>query len=434
MPASAELAGVRVLIIDDNATNREIIEHQTAAWKMINASVGSGPEGLEALHSARKNGQSFDLVILDMHMPGMDGLEVAQQIKADSLLSDVQIIMLTSIGLHGDAKKARASGIVAYLTKPVRKLDLYSSLLTVMSLDTQNEDPQLVTRHSIAEERKQLHISVLVAEDNITNQDVIMLMLQTFGCNVDIAQNGREAVAAVTEKSYDLIFMDCQMPQMDGYLATSEIRHMEKKEGHHNHIPIIALTGNALEGDREKCLAAGMDDYLSKPINMRVLQTKIEAWSYGKHFTSAKDLSIKKEKDGTVEIEQSQGGHPEKETEPDSSPIDQSVLNRLKDLQMEGKPDIFERIITAYCTSSEPLVAGLREALAGHELNVLQNTAHSLKSSSANVGAVKLSLLNQELEKGCRDAALDDGENLVSAIEAEYIRVKDALTREIHSS
>lgn len=433
-PDFMELVGVRVLIIDDNATNREILEYQTASWKMINASVGSGPKGLEALHSARKNGQPFDLVILDMQMPDMDGLEVAQKIKTDPLLADVQVIMLTSIGLGGDANRARKSGIEAYLTKPVRKFDLYASLLTVIGLDKQNEELQLVTRHSIAEDRRQLNMSILLAEDNETNQEVVVFMLQTFGCDVDIATNGREAVDAVTEKSYDLVLMDCQMPQMDGYQATAAIREMEKKKGQHHHIPIIALTANALEGAREKCLAAGMEDYISKPFKIDEIWKMLEYWSHGKHLTRIKNQSIKKMKEATAVVEQSQGEHLGKETESDSSPIDRSVLNRLKDLQMEGKPDIFERIITAFCTSSDPLVAGLREALAGHDLNVLQNTAHSLKSSSANVGAIKLSALNKELELECRNITLENAANLVSAIEVEYIRVKDALAREIHST
>jgi signal transduction histidine kinase/DNA-binding response OmpR family regulator len=178
LPDSAQLRGVRVLIIDDNATNREILELQTASWQMKNDSAASGPEGLLKLCSAEKNGQPFDLVLLDMQLPEMDGLEVAQKIKSDPAISDVKMIMLTSIGLPGDAQLVKKNGISAYLTKPVRQSDLYSSLFTVIAQKTRHEHPQLVTRHSIAEHRRLLDIHVLVAEDNETNQEVALAMLQ----------------------------------------------------------------------------------------------------------------------------------------------------------------------------------------------------------------------------------------------------------------
>ena len=259
LPDAKELIGSRVLIIDDNVTNREILEQQTSSWGMQPQSVENGPEGLAKLKSCQKEGQPFDLVILDMQMPDMDGLEVAQRIKAEPSITNVQVIMLTSLGLRGDAQKVKKSGISAYLIKPVRQLDLRSSLLTLIGQGSKYESPELVTRHSIAENRRQqLNMHILVVEDNETNQAVVTSMLKKFGCTVEIASNGREAVEAISVTSFSLILMDCQMPVMDGYRATAEIRRLEEKQEVRNHTPIIALTANALEGDREKCIAAGM--------------------------------------------------------------------------------------------------------------------------------------------------------------------------------
>ncbi len=420
-PDSAELAGVRVLIVDDNATNREILEYQTASWSMISESVSSGLAGLERMRSAVKNGHPFDLVILDMQMPDMDGMEVAQKIKADAVIADVKMIMLTSIGLHGDvSQETKQSGIAAYLTKPVRKSDLHSSLLMIIGREKGDDPLQLSRKHFITKNVLQLNMSVLVAEDNAINQEVIVFMLKKIGCDVDIASNGQEALEAVTENSYDIILMDCQMPTMDGYQATAAIRNLEEKEDLRTKTPIIALTANALEGDREKCLAAGMDDYISKPCKIDEIRTMLETWCDGIPSAGTKDRSTEKKAVEKVT------------TEEHSSLIEQGVLNALRDLQMEGQPDILKRIITAYCKSSDQLVAGLREALSLDDLTALQNNAHSLKSGSANVGALTLSELNKELEMGCRNNTLENAGNLVSSIESEYIRVKEALRKEIH--
>lgn len=417
-----ELAGSRVLIIDDNVTNREILEQQTSSWGMIPQSVENGPAGLAALQSCQQDGQPFDLVILDMQMPDMDGLEVAERIKAEPSIAKVRIIMLTSLGLRGDARKVKKSGISAYLTKPVRQLDLRSSLLTLIGQGSKNESPQLVTRHSIAEDRQQkLNMHILVVEDNETNQIVVTSMLNNLGCTVELASNGKEAVEAISATSYSLILMDCQMPVMDGFQATTEIRHLEDKKGVMNPTPIIALTANALKGDREKCLAAGMDDYISKPFKQDGIRKIIEKWS-----TGASILLPANESAAAIQ-------RPEKKEEA-SSPIDQSVLNTLRELQIEGEPDIIEEITDAYLRSSELMVTNLPQAVIDNDFEVVQNSAHSLKSSSANVGALMLSEICKELEMNCKETKYDNAADLVPTIETEFVRVKDALNREDQSS
>ncbi|TKB23109.1 response regulator [Desulfopila sp. IMCC35006] len=431
---STELRGVRVLIIDDNATNREILERQTASWEMSSESVANGPEGLAKLRIAQRKGQPFALVILDMQMPGMDGLEVAKKIKTDPVIADVQMIMLTSVGFQGDIAKARERGIAVYLTKPIRQDDLCCSLLAVVGSMPPDETDRPVTGNVPTEKEWPLALHILVAEDNETNQEVALSILEKLGCRVKICANGQEAVAAVAETEYDLIFMDCQMPVMDGYQAAIAIRHTEKKKANNTHIPIIALTANALTGDREKCLLAGMDDYLSKPFKQESIYNILKVWAHGEPPAFTEQVSSK---EAEREMDRSeptpQKGQSAKGDEIPAGPIDQSVLSTLKDLQIKGRPDILVRIINAYIKSSEPLINQLQKGLAANDLKIVQNSAHSLKSSSANVGALRLSQISRELEMCCKNNILENIMELVAAIESEFIGVKLALNKEISS-
>jgi len=346
----------------------------------------------------------------------------------------VQLIMLTSVGFCGDAEMVRKSGISVYLTKPIRQAELCSSLLAVMSRSVSQESPQLVTPHTIVEDKRQLDMQILVAEDNETNQTVVLSMLQKFGCRVKVCSNGKEAVGEATEKEYDLILMDCQMPVMDGYQAAKTIRRLEEKKGLlQGHIPIIALTANALEGDREKCLLSGMDDYISKPFKQDVIFKVLELWSHRKPLMSAESLFIQETERGMAGTEQMQGEKLEKNVEKNSEPVDQSVLDTLRDLQIEGQPDILGRIINAFLKSTENLVVELQKAIAAGEFGLMKNGAHSLKSSSANVGAMQLSELSKKLEMMNEDSEFKNATTLVSAIETEFILVKTVLHREISS-
>jgi two-component system sensor histidine kinase/response regulator len=432
-PEIAELKGIRVLIIDDNATNRKILMQQTRSWEMENDCAGSGPEGLAKLRAAENQGHPFGLVLLDVMMPEMDGLEVARRIRTDSAFAGVQVVLLTSVGLRNEPQVVEKSGLAAYLTKPVRKLDLHASLRKVLSRVTENNQPRPVTKPVNTRKAAQLDLYILVAEDNETNQEVAFGMLQKFGCRVKIVPNGEHAVAAVRENTYDVVFMDCQMPVMDGYQAAAEIRRIEKTKVIKKHIPIIALTANALEGDREKCLSAGMDDYISKPFKKDEVFTILEQWSRVESGVPADNQSVEETGNDTTgpTLSQKTRAAEKDEVHFKSAPIDLSVLNTLRDLQVEGKPDILERVVTAYLKSSGPLIAEMREALAANDVTVMQNVAHSLKSSSANVGAAKLSEINRELEMGCKNETFENGAELVSAIESEFICVQDALNREI---
>ena len=262
------LEKLRVLIVDDSATNRTILTHQLGSYGMIHQEADSGQRALELLRSASACGEAFDLAVLDLMMPGMDGFELAREIKSDPGISGIELVMLTSFGERGHAATARESGIAAYLTKPMRQSQLFDCLANVIGAATAAEEGSqikspVVTKHALKEQKILSNKRILLAEDNIVNQKVALRQLQKLGYRADAVANGREAVEALERIRYDLVLMDCQMPEMDGYEATGEIR---RRESTARHTWIVAMTANALEGDRVKCIAAGMDDYVSKPV------------------------------------------------------------------------------------------------------------------------------------------------------------------------
>jgi signal transduction histidine kinase/CheY-like chemotaxis protein len=268
-----QLKGLRVLIVDDNPTNRAILHTHALRWGMSSGSAESGGHGIELLRSAAARGTPYDLAILDMKMPGMDGLELAKTIKADPTIAHVRLVMLSSIGAPAEASGARQAGIDAYLTKPVRQKELLRALTDAIGA------PAPTQSVGTAPARQQrLAARVLLAEDNAVNQAVAVAMLKAFGCEVELAKDGSETVAAAQRSRFDVILMDCHMPGMDGFRATRVLRNLEAAHAAIRRIPIIALTANALEGDREQCLAAGMDDYLPKPFNQAQLWAVLTRW------------------------------------------------------------------------------------------------------------------------------------------------------------
>ena len=275
------LAGLRVCLIDDNATNRSLLQYHASAWKMPYDSAEDGPSALALLRRAAGDGQPFDLAIMDMQMPGMDGFELGRTIKADPGLAHTRLVLLTSIGRRGDAKIAHDLGFSGYLTKPVRKSLLYDCLRLVMgrtstaspAADAEPSSPPLITRHQVAEVQAQQRL--LVVDDNPVNQKVAVKMLEKLGYRVDVASNGKEGLLALARHPYILVFMDCQMPELDGFETTRLIR---SKEQPGPRLPIIAMTANAMDGDREHCLAAGMDDFVSKPVKSADLQRVLTQW------------------------------------------------------------------------------------------------------------------------------------------------------------
>ncbi len=271
----ADLDGLRVLIVDDNATNRKILSHQAASWKLTPSEAKDGEQALEMLHTAAALNRPYAIVLTDLHMSGMDGFELTRRIKVDASIAAVQVVLMPSFGQRGDAQIAREIGVAAYLTKPVRQSQLYDCLVTVLDRSVATAlqphvipQPKLVTRHTLKENETKARKLILIAEDNIVNQKIASRQLEKLGYRADMVANGLEALEALTRIPYDLVLMDCQMPEMDGYEATTAIR---LREGTSKRTPIIAMTANAMEGDRERCLAAGMDGYVSKPVKLEEL-------------------------------------------------------------------------------------------------------------------------------------------------------------------
>jgi len=366
------LAGLRVLVVDDLEVNRKILFEQLASWKIRPESVESGARALAALRRATAEKDPFALAVLDYRMPDMDGEMLARAIRADPSLDGMPLVMLTSIARRGDARRFTEMGFAAYLVKPVRLSLLVQALASVHDAHRRGRTVDLVTSHSLAEavaaaraaigaappEPGEKH-RVLVAEDNIVNQKLAARLLERLGCRVDVAANGAEAVDMATRLPYSIIFMDCQMPEMDGFQATAAIRALP---GAARTTPIVAMTANALQGDRERCLAAGMDDYVAKPIGTPELKAAVARWT----------------------SEAGRGPPPFSRTD---------LVAR-----MGGDAGLAEEVLAEFRRSLGGAVERLRAALASADPRAVSAAAHHLKGSLLAVSAGPAAEAAQKLE------------------------------------
>jgi CheY-like chemotaxis protein len=269
---------VKVLVVDDNRTNRRILEGMLKRWEVKATCVEGGEEALTQLSAALESGEPYRLVLTDMHMPGMDGFALVERIRQRPELSTATIMMLTSAGHRGDTARCHELGVSAYLLKPIRQSELREAIARALGAREQKGAIPLITRYSLQGAREPLaSLRILIAEDNLVNQRLVTRLLEKRGHSVVVAGNGREALEALEKESFDLVFMDVQMPVMDGFEATAAIR---KKEGSSGvRVPVVALTAHAMKGDQEKCQAGGMDGYLTKPI--RPLELDVLLQNYG---------------------------------------------------------------------------------------------------------------------------------------------------------
>ena len=392
------LAGLRVLIVDDNAANRTILEHQVGSWRMRAETADNGTTAVAKLRSAAASGQPYDVVLLDMDMPGMDGFDVARAVKGDPAVAGTPLILLTSSGARGSAEVSRQVGIAAYLTKPVKQSQLHDCLALVMAGGSAE---RLVTRNTIADARAQLRPRLLVVEDNAVNQKVAVAMLGKIGYRADVVANGVEALEAVGRIRYGAILMDCQMPEMDGYEATAQIR---RRQGASDRVPIIAMTAGALRDDAEKCLSAGMDDYLSKPVSLAQLEATLRRWV--------------------------RTDNPERSprTEPEQT-IDAGQLSQLRALDNDGE-DVVESIFSVFLDSTPAGIASLKAAVQSGAPEAVAREAHGLRGASANFAASALAAVCQEIERVARSGRLPPQE-LVDQVDVEFERFGHALAREL---
>jgi two-component system sensor histidine kinase/response regulator len=267
-----QLRDLQALIVDDNRTNRQVLQEMLNRWGMKPTAVESGRAALQALETAKTTGHPFPLILFDGDMPEIDGFALAERIRRVPDLVGATIMMRTSAGQLGDGARCRDLGISAYLLKPIRQSELFDSVCQVLQKEPPKKNTALVTRHTLREDKNRSR--VLLAEDNAVNQTLAVRLLEKRGYAVSVVGNGRTAVAALEKERFDVVLMDVQMPEMDGFEATAAIRAKEETAG--SHIPIIAMTAHALKGDQERCLAAGMDGYVSKPIRTNELFGEIE--------------------------------------------------------------------------------------------------------------------------------------------------------------
>lgn len=525
------LRGARVLVVDDNETNRTILYHQLSNWGLVVDTVESGKLALQALRKAHDAGQSIDVLILDLHMPEMDGIQLAKEIQAEPDFRHIQAIMLTSAILQLDGMELRKLGIYKYVSKPARQSVLHDSLASLMPHENSNRlrevsEPLVVPT--------KVGARVLLVEDNPVNQDVAMGMLEQLGCEVVLATNGKNAVDMSNKEKYDIVLMDCQMPTMDGYEAT---RRMKQDGSLNAPTPVVALTANAMAGDREKCLEAGMDDYVSKPVRTQVLSHMIEKWVGlpGDGFVAAEHsktpalestgareddlhsrsldttpgldaLKVDKEpapapvstaspdtldesNDGEQSVSgsgngqvsetdsaPSTGGLPASEPAADDVPsavavssanssaanaaanaaasavsaervesdagtsvsaegtgtedeesamasgsvINLKAINTIRGLQRPGKPDLLTKVVGVYFDKTPEVIDAMVAAMTENDHDAVAACAHSLKSSSAYLGADSLSTRCRKIEAAIKDGSVDELAELVAGMRDEY--------------
>jgi len=400
------LASVRALIVDDNATNRKILAHQLGSWGMTYEQADSGAQALGMLRSAAAQGEAYDLAVLDLMMPGMDGFELARAIKADATIAPTLLVLLTSYGQRGDGATARAAGIAAYLSKPVRQAELLDCLQRVLSelsipkehLVATPSPANLITRHNLRKTIAMSNKLILLAEDNIVNQKVAVRQLQKLGYRADAVANGQEALEALKRISYDLVLMDCQMPEMDGYEATAEIR---RREGPDKHTPIVAMTAHALDGDREKCIAAGMDDYLSKPVKVEELAALLQ-----RHFA----------------VDENESGS-DINAEVGVPPVDLQQLHEA----LGDEPGELHEILDLYLGQIPESLDQLRDAITRGDNREVDLIAHNCAGTSANCGVVALVFPFRELERMGREGCLEDAASVLHRARTEFAAVREFL-------
>lgn len=467
------LHDAHVLVVDDNETNRTILFHQLSNWGLVVETVASGKLALEAMRAAHDRGAGFDVLILDLHMPEMDGIQLAKAIQAEPDFKHIRSIMLTSAILQLDGMELRRLGIYKYVSKPARQSVLHDSLASLMPLITDQLFVAQSNTDSSSADVPAASARVLLVEDNVVNQDVARGMLEQLGCEVELATDGVDAVSKGEAEKYDIVLMDCQMPRMDGYEATRLI-----KTGHSINAPtpIVALTANAMDGDREKCLLAGMDDYVAKPIRTQVLSHMLEKW-VGKplepfdktshsmtpalvsdvdigddlhdsdnesnesgelldatlqrapyEVNQQTDTELVDQTDCAAKVDLDVGDPQEADKLLDEAIINLKPINVIRGLQRPGKPDLLGKVVDVYLNKTPEVIDDMLSGLVNQDYSLISSCAHSLKSSSAYLGADVLSEGCKAIETAISAGNYDDLHALINGIATDYTQVEVALT------
>ncbi|MBA4386960.1 MAG: hypothetical protein C0404_03200 [Verrucomicrobia bacterium] len=396
------LANLRVLIVDDNATNREILESDIAGWRMRGASTADGEDALRVLRLAASD-DPFDLAILDMQMPGMDGLMLAGTIKNDPVISRTRLLLISSLGSGPQTDELAMAGLESCLTKPVKQSQLYDQIARVMGKAMPHKIQPLAPTSRLPATTRRL--KVLLAEDNPVNQEVTLSQLEKLGYAADLAADGREAVEAATKDLYDVIFMDCQMPELDGYEATRQIRLIEATRKRPQAY-IVALTAHAMQGDREACLEAGMDDYISKPVRQSDIEKALE----------------------TLE---SRDASPETDAEEPQAAVASHVdIIRLREAT-DGNPKRLRRMRDLYIIQAEETLSGLTRAIKENKAETVNHLAHRLAGASLTLGIDGMVPTMRQLESRGRDGSLGNAPELLEEAKREFETVRTALDKAV---
>ncbi|HEY9839565.1 MAG TPA: response regulator [Candidatus Obscuribacterales bacterium] len=399
-----ELAGRQVLIVDDNPTNRKVLEYYLSHWGIHYSCVADAAEALDQLQRAIDADRPFDLILLDYQMPAIDGISLAQHIQSDPQLARSRMLMLSSGTKPGLPQEAHAAGILGYLPKPIHMHALHDMLTKVMELAPEKFHP-LVTRHVLAEEQARQKARVLVVEDNIVNQQVAVGMLRKLGVRADVAADGQQGLQALASRHYDLVLMDMMMPVLDGVAATRQLRNQKAA---YNRVPVIAMTANTSERDREICRAAGMDDYLPKPIGLDGMKGILERW-----------LRISPQQDMDL---------PGETERPNASAVlNPDVLVELRSFLQEGYP----QMLHTFYTDAEQRISALDEAANREYRKILVRQAHTIKGSCGNFGSIELKELCFELQQNGETLTADELRQAVAEVKQAYQRLKSALEADL---
>ncbi len=398
-PVSVDIRGMRMLVVDDNQTNRTILAKILQSFGCYVESVESGACALKVLRETVKDGKLFDLVLLDMRMPGMDGEQTLHAIKNDPQIKGTTVVILTSVGVRGEVARLKELGCAGYLMKPIKQSQLYDAIITVLGLQkckAEKDQPSIVTRHTIAEQKRRA-VHILLAEDNPTNRKLALTLLKRAGYFVDAVENGYKVIEALKSKVYTLILMDVQMPEMNGFEATKAIR---EKEGQGKHTPIIAMTAHAMKGDKERCLNAGMDDYISKPIDSQKLFRVIEKWTKSTECqVTPKCLENSKRDESRPGI-----------------PINlENAINRFG-----GDKEFLQEMLEEFLSYAPKQLQILDQAVQKNDSQIVERIAHSIKGAASNLGAKRISDLALKLEVTGRKGDLTNAQDVIHNLRTEF--------------
>jgi PAS domain S-box-containing protein len=395
--AGVKLRNLPVLIVDDNSTNRRIIEEMVASWHMKPVAVENGAAALEALRSAHRTGAPFRLVLLDSHMPGMDGFEVAHRMHQDPHSRDTDLILLTSAGRREELARAKKIGVAAALVKPVKQSELWDAIVTILHAgvhEKRRSSSRLGTNKSTRH-----RLRILVAEDNPVNQELAVHLLAGRGHSVSVAENGRQALSMVEKHKFDLVLMDVQMPEMGGLEATEAIREREKESK--AHIPIIAMTAHAMRGDREKCLAAGMDAYVAKPLDPKGFLQTVE--DVARHGVSTSDRG--------------------EQQQPGAAEFDGTALFE----RLNGNRKLLRSLVRTFRADCPKMMGKIRKAITSRDAGGLADAAHALKGSVGNFGPTAAFERARQIEMTAREGVLEGSWKMYAALEDEIASLLPAL-------